>query len=163
MQSGYHNTAILNGMDQLPGVKYAARDVFFEDDGRVMHLSLDMKAAYPDAARVRSYIRNIRFDRQAGVIAVTDEGDFEELIKPTVMPIMCGVRPEVKGGKAIIGGLILSFDEDELICAVEERPLEDARLEAVWGGKNVWRLTLTRREMKKRDSVTIEYRKTEMV
>ena len=160
MQSGWHNTAVLNGCDQKDGLSYAARDVSHEDDGRVMRLSLDMSAAYGAEACVRSMKRTLTFDRAANVITVHDELALEDCRRETALPILCAQKPEIdaQAGRVLIDGLELRFDPALFDASAEEKMLSDSKLERNWQRKSLWRLTLARREKAARDAWTLEYR-----
>ncbi|MBQ8954004.1 MAG: hypothetical protein IJ048_07790, partial [Clostridia bacterium] len=157
MQSGWHNTAVLNGCDQKNGRQYAASGVEYADDGAVMRLALDMQAAYGPEAKAEKYRRAFAFDRGAGVIAVRDQVKLAECACPVKLPLLCAVKPEIGEGEVTIGGLTLRFDPAQFTAGAEEKPLADAKLENGWGRKSLWRLTLTRTEKKTEDAWTLEY------
>ena len=157
MQSGWHNTAVINGCDQLNGREYAASDVTFSDDGNVMRLSLDMRGAYGAEAGVETYRRAFAFDRAKGIITVRDAVKLAACRQPVALPLICAEEPVLGDGEARIGALRLRFDPAAFSARVEERPLEDAGLERGWGRKSLWRLTLTRAVCAETDEWTLEY------
>ena len=158
MQSGWHNTAVLNGCDQHEGKAYAARDVSYSDDGEVMDFALDMAAAYVPEAKAEAYRREFVFDRAANTISVHDEVRLNACDQPTRVPLLCAVRPQLEEGRAVIGQLELRYDPQLFTASVEEKPFNDAKLERIWQQKSLWRLMLTRREKAARDGWTLEYR-----
>ena len=158
MQSGWHNTAVINGCDQKNGRQYAASGVAYADDGAVMRLALDMQAAYGPEAKAEKYRRAFTFDRAQGVIAVRDSVKLTECACPVKLPLLCAVKPEIGEGEAMMGGLHLRFDPAQFTASAEEKPLEDARLESGWGRTSLWRLTLTRTTCRAEDEWVIEYR-----
>ncbi|MBR3503598.1 MAG: heparinase II/III family protein [Clostridia bacterium] len=157
MQSGWHNTAVINGCDQLSGREYAASDVTYSDDGAVMRLTLDMGGAYGPEAGVETYRRAFTFDRGQGRVAVRDEVKLSACRRPVALPLLCAAEPVIGRGEARIGALRLRFDPARFSARAEEKPLEDARLEAGWGRKSLWRLTLTRAGCAETDDWTLEY------
>ena len=158
MQSGWHNTAVLNGCDQHEGKAYAARDVSYSDDGRTMDFALDMAAAYVPEAKAEAYRREFVFDRAANTISVHDEVRLKTCDQPTRVPLLCAAAPQIEEGRAVIGQLELRYDPQLFTASVEEKPFNDSKLERIWQQKSLWRLTLTRREKAASDGWTLEYR-----
>ncbi len=157
MQSGWHNTAVVNGCDQKPGRAYAASNVEHADDGAVMRLALDMQDAYGQEARVAKYRRTFTFDRGRNVVTVHDDVKLDECVCRVKLPLLCAEKPEIGKGEAKIGGLTLRFDPALFTASVEEKPLEDKNLEKNWERKSLWRLTLARTECRLEDGWTLTY------
>ena len=157
MQSGWHNTAAVNGCDQKDGRQYAASDVEYADDGAVMTFSMDIQNAYGPEAKLEKYRRAFTFDRPANTIAVHDEVRMTECLCPVKLPLLCAEKPEIGEGTANIGGLTLRFDPALFAASVEEKPLEDGKLDASWERKSLWRLTLARKDCRTADGWTLVY------
>ncbi len=156
MQSGWHNTAVINGCDQKPGRQYAAADVDWADDGTVMQLALDMQDAYGPEAMVKKYRRTFTFDRGENIVRVHDAAALAECACPVKLPMLCAEEPVIGEGRAAIGALTLRFDPAAFTATVEEKQLED-RLAASWQRESLWRLTLTRTACLPEDEWTIEF------
>ena len=157
MQSGWHNTAVINGQDQKNGRAYAARDVEYSDDGKTMRLSLDMRDAYGPEADAVSYRRLFTFDRAEGRVTVHDDVTLSACREPVRLPLLCAEEPVIGQGEARIGALRLRFDPALFTARAEEKPLADDRLETGWGRKSLWRLTFTRAACAEKDEWTLEY------
>ena len=157
MQSGWHNTAVINGQDQKNGRAYAARDVEYSDDGKTMRLSLDMRDAYGPEADAVSYRRLFTFDRAEGRVTVHDDVTLSACREPVRLPLLCAEEPVIGQGEARIGALCLRFDPALFTASAEEKPLADDRLETGWGRKSLWRLTLIRTACAEKDGWTLEY------
>lgn len=157
MQSGWHNTAIINGCDQHDGAEFAARDVSYADDGQTMTLSLDMAAAYAPEAQAERYARTIVFDRAQNTVTVRDEATLSECREQTRLPLLCAERPHLSEGRAEIGALTLSYDPALFDVQLEEKLLDDSKLEKDWQRTSLWRLMLVRREAKTQDCWTLTY------
>ncbi len=63
MQSRYHNLPQINGIDQMQGRQYAAKNTTFYSDARKVLFSTDIAGAYPAEAGVQKWVRSYRLDR----------------------------------------------------------------------------------------------------
>ena len=157
MQSGWHNTAIVNGRDQKNGREYAASNVEYTDDGKVMRLSMNIENAYSPEAKLASYRRAFTFDRMKDEITVHDAVRMAACDCPVKLPLLCAVKPELSEGCAKIDGLTLRFDPALFTASVEEKPLNDSNLENSWQRESLWRLMLTRTACKAEDEWTLTF------
>lgn len=151
MQSGYHNTAILNGRDQQPGRDFRAKDFAFEDDGNTAVCSMDIAGAYGEEAGVNGYQRTITADRSARSVTVSDLGVFGEN-GSLALPLMCAVKPAEAPGALLLKGksglLRVTYDESALSAKVEEIILTDQALVKKWHRNTLYRVLLTAKEQK---------------
>ena len=157
MQSSWHNTAVVNGCDQLPGREHAASDVQYRDDGRVMRLDMELKDAWGAEAGIESFRREFTFDRILNRVTVRDRVKLTECSAPVRLPILCAEKPEIGEGTAKIGGLLMRFDPALFTAEAEEKPLLDQNLEKNWGKPSLWRLMLTRRVCAGEDEWMLAY------
>ncbi|MDR2504859.1 MAG: heparinase II/III-family protein [Oscillospiraceae bacterium] len=157
MQSGYHNTAIINGFDQKDGAAYKAECVSFKDDETGCAFSLDISKAYPKEAAVASYKRTVQILRDEERIRVHDEVELEDCAEPLVLPIMCAARPTLEQGKITIGGLVLRYPSAAFCVSAEEIPIPDARLQKGWGRPALYRVLLTAKDCEKLYNVNLVY------
>jgi hypothetical protein len=63
MQSGYHNLPVINGVDQKEGARFKARNSTFTANSKSAVFSTDIAGAYPEDAKVRSWIRSYTLNR----------------------------------------------------------------------------------------------------
>lgn len=63
MQSLYHNVPAINGVAQMQGRKYQASDTHFKNSSRTVIFSTDIAKAYPQDAKVKSWVRTYTLDR----------------------------------------------------------------------------------------------------
>ena len=63
MQSGYHQLPKINGVDQMQGGKYKAKNTTFSADSKKAVFSTDIAGAYTDEAGVKKWVRGYRLDR----------------------------------------------------------------------------------------------------
>jgi hypothetical protein len=78
MQSGYHQLPKINGVDQMQGRKYRAKNTFFSADARKAVFSTDIAAAYTEEAAVKKWVRSYRLDR-GKKFTVSDSWELTEI------------------------------------------------------------------------------------
>jgi hypothetical protein len=72
MQSGYHNLPVINGTEQKDGARFKARNTTFTANARVATFSSEIAGAYPEEARVKSWIRSYTLNRGKSFV-ITDK------------------------------------------------------------------------------------------
>lgn len=158
MQSGYHNTAIVNGCDQLDGEEYAAHSASFEEDGNIVRFSLNMEKAYAPGAKLTSYRRAFTLNREHNTLTLTDRVSMEECREAVKLPVMCYQPPVIGEGEAVLNGVTLLFDPAQFAASYEEISLDDPENPITcWGKNTLYRLLLTRTDKKTEDEWTISY------
>jgi hypothetical protein len=156
MQSAYHSLPTISGVMQAPGASFAARDVQHSASEEAAHFTLDIAAAYPPEAQLKTWQRS--FTHQRGQ-AVEIEDRFEIAEKPSELTLSLMTPCQVDAGQP--GRLVLSrvplagemvsgagqvaYDPDVFSVAVEEIAISDARLAGAWGGR-MCRLLLTAKD-----------------
>jgi len=63
MQSGYHNLPVINGTDQMQGENFTARNSSFTANARSATFTTEIAGAYPEGAKVKSWIRSYTLNR----------------------------------------------------------------------------------------------------
>jgi hypothetical protein len=63
MQSGYHNLPVINGVDQMQGAKYKAKNSTFHANTKSATFITEIAGAYPENAQVKSWIRGYTLNR----------------------------------------------------------------------------------------------------
>jgi len=134
MQSNYHNVPLCSGQGQLPGGKYAARDVFYEDNGTRTRFALDLSAAYGEGADVK---RAFCFDREKGVLTICDSG------RGLKEHFMLKNEPKMANGCIDLGGVYLRYDAARLKADCEMVRIDDEKMAGEWKQDHFWRLSLT--------------------
>jgi len=158
MQSGYHNTAIVNGCDQKNGREFAAHSVNFTDNGKSACFGLNLEKAYTDQAHLNIYRREFVLSRTDSTLFVTDTVEMSKCTEPVRLPIMCYLPPVIQKGAAIINGTTLHFDPEQFTASFEEISLDDPENPITcWKKDTLYRLVLQRTEKKVSDSWTISY------
>lgn len=143
MQSGYHNLPQINGTDQMQGRQFAASDVRADIGRRSVVFRLDLAKAYPEAAKVRKWIRTVDFTRNKR-ISVTEEYQLSERTGESTLMFMSKVKPEIKDGvvEYTVNGKTygLYYDTKDLEASYEKLRLEDKKFVDMWG--ELYRLKL---------------------
>jgi hypothetical protein len=148
MQSSWHNTPAPAGHPQAAGRAHRATDVSASLSAAAAELALDLGAAYPAAAGVRSWRRTLRLDRTAPLIAVHDRWELSQSSERTACYLITPVEPQVADGRILLPfGLVIDIDAtvDGASAGgigVERRDLEDPQLRAIWGA-SLYRITVT--------------------
>jgi len=161
MQSGWHNTLKLNGCDQLAGREYAAEDVCYSDDGRVMEFTMEMSAAYGREAALLSAKRSFRFDRAENAVVLTDRVETAQALCAHEAHFLLADAPLLTPGQVAVNGLAIEYDAEQFDAFVEEKKFSDPKLERAWSRDGLYRLRLVRKEARKDDGWTIRFRQAD--
>ena len=147
MQSNYHNLPMVNGLGQLPGEEFAAKNVEYTCTDTMVKLTEDLSGTYPAEAGVNSWQRGYVFDRTAGTVTVTDNFDLQE--ESTVqLVLITKEKPAFAAGE-----MMLALDEETTVTASFDPALttetehfstgHDANLCSSWGTDGVYRTVFT--------------------
>jgi hypothetical protein len=148
MQSSWHNTPAPAGYPQAAGRAHRATGVSASLSVTAAELALDVAAAYPAAAGVRSWRRTLRLDRGVPLIAIHDSWELSEASQRTVCHLITPEEPIVAGAMIMLpSGLVIGIDATvdgpgAARIGVERRDLDDPGLRAIWG-EHLYRITLT--------------------
>jgi hypothetical protein len=143
MQSAYHNLPSINGCLQKEGREYRAGNVLYQADDAAATFSLDIAKAYPAEARVNSWVRSVSLLRGKSV-ELSEKYSLGVLVKPITLSLMTPLRADASSPNEILLvdtktgpelRIAISFDAARFRASVEEIPLSDARLRAVWGDR----------------------------
>ncbi|MET0735595.1 MAG: heparinase II/III family protein [Microbacterium sp.] len=142
MQSGWHNTPVIGGGEQLPGADRAARDVAVEFSDEGSSLRLELAGAYEG---VSSWRRRARLD-PVGVVTVEDAWDGIALEGETSVRLLIAGDVEIDGDSALVMPLdgarpVRVRWSPAVPIRLVERRLDDPMLGDVWGSR-VTRLDL---------------------
>ncbi len=124
MQSAYHNLVNFSSLVQKDGENYKAKNVRFDENSSYM----DLRGAYPEDERLRSYSRSAFFDRNKMEIMITD--DFDTDLTP-VLSLISQEKPEIKGRRLCFSSFAITFPQ-ESECETETMEITDARLRTAW-------------------------------
>jgi hypothetical protein len=83
MQSGYHQLPKINGVDQMQGRQFMAKNTSFAADAKTAVFSTDIAGAYTDEAAIKKWVRTYRLDR-GKKFTISDAWELAEIKeKPT--------------------------------------------------------------------------------
>ena len=132
MQSGWHNLPTFDGVMQLPGAAYAARQIEV-GPGRV---AADLAGAYPPIEGLTYYRRQAAVT-EAGV-TLTDETDWPGRVELTLMTER---QPQPCAGGFALAGLGSILTGEGVEAEVQPVPVTDPRLRTAWPD-TIWKITL---------------------
>ena len=144
MQSAYHNLPTINGVMQSPGREFAARDVSYEADNDHAQLRLDLAAAYPREASLKSWVRTMRLNRGKDIV-ITEDYTLDQPAGEITLSLMTPCRAEVQNeGRLLLATADTSeprvavrvlYDGARLKAVVETIAVEDDHLRTAWPGQ----------------------------
>lgn len=139
MQSAYHNLPTIDGHQQVAGPEFQARDVEAKVSADAAELSLDIAAAYPGEAGIRSWRRSARLDRGTEPeITLRDEWELESAPAQLALSLMAAsdvelVEPGVLRCTGVRRPLDVRYDPAVFNAEIERIAIDDTRLSPVWG------------------------------
>jgi hypothetical protein len=138
MQSTYHNLPEINGVGQQAGRNFKSTAAAFSGNAKAVTFSTDIAAAYPAAAKVKSWKRGYRMNR-GGAFVITDDYQLNEFVSPQQLHFLTACKATVtQPGVVKLEGdgftLTLHYDAKKLSASVEHVDNNDPRLERSWPG-----------------------------
>jgi hypothetical protein len=137
MQSGYHQLPKINGVDQMQGRKYVAKNSSFSADAKKAIFSTDISGAYTPEANVKSWVRGYRLDR-GKKFSISDTYELAKLgDDPTSLNLItyCKVS-ELAPGKLQLEGdgfaLALNYNQKIVSPKIEFIEVTDSGLKRYW-------------------------------
>ena len=138
MQSQFHNLPQINGVDQKDGKSFAAKVVSHKNG----QLTLDIAAAYPNEAAVKSWKRTVSA-RATGISVVVDY-ELDACRQPTRLMLMALSPTALQH---------LHYDKRQLEVTVEDISDKlDPVLKKMWGSQ-MFRIILTVKSAKLKDQI----------
>ncbi|MDH5743397.1 MAG: heparinase II/III-family protein, partial [Candidatus Aminicenantes bacterium] len=163
MQSAYHNLPTINGVMQKDGREFRAADVSYSAEEKKVTFSLDISKAYPDEAKVESWVRTVTLNRDKDVL-IHDRYELEDILQNLQMTLMSWRKPELKDEGVIrlenpeemrdLKPISIKYDRNKFQADFETIPIEDARLQSSWGNQ-LYRILLTAKEKSLKDEFSI--------
>ena len=153
MQSNYHNLPAFDNVAQLNGIKYASSDeVYDEMTGAV---TMQLKSAYPEEAKIVSYKRHAYLDADA-TIHISEDIELSEEKTVDFRYMICEKPTLVKCGEILLPeGRVMRYDE-RLLCEIEEFEVNDPGIERNWKTTLLWRIHLSSTFKKDKFEITIK-------
>jgi putative sterol carrier protein len=147
MQSAYHSLLpTVDGVMQAPGREFAARDVGHKADDASAEFSVDIAAAYPPEAKIKSWQRKVTLHRGQDV-EIEDNYDLAEPAQEISLSLLtpCQIKLKTPGEIPLqeaslpdgrtTGTALITYDPDKLTALTIEIAISDERLGLVWGNR----------------------------
>jgi hypothetical protein len=138
MRSSYHNLPVINGVEQKAGAKYKANNSSFKANAHTVAFSADIAAAYPDKAKVESWVRTYTLKRGKS-LEINDKYKLKELTADATtssnLLTCCKVEVEKPGILRFDGeGFSLRMTYDPKLFSPEIKPVKitDKHLKIYW-------------------------------
>ena len=185
MQSAYHNTPNINGVQQVADLSYRPSDLHSADmpiatrgyyatdpkpDAANCTYSLQLKEAYPDEALIESWVRTGSL--QNGMLTITDDWDIGGDGDVVFHYMLCSKPTLTAPGELTLeNGAVLKFDpavtpEIEVVDLnqtfdVTSKPIWESRLtprmfEEQWNSDHLFRVNLPVKGNKRAFTLTVE-------
>ena len=132
MQSGWHNLPTFDGVMQLPGAEYAARDIRIGEGS----ISAELSGAYPPIQGLGHYRRTVSVTPEG--ITLMDETDWPGEVELT---LMTQLHPQLWGGGLSLEGLGLIQPGSGVEVTVQPVPVTDPRLRTAWPD-TIWKISM---------------------
>ncbi len=143
-QSAYHNVPLIDGKGQEPGASFHGEVLDYEAGEARTRFLIELAPAYPASAGVRSWRRELVFERgERPSVVVSEEYELERAL-PVEAILMTGAEPRRADGVFLLGpggAVELEVTAGDLQVEVEPLPITDPRLHASWG-ERVYRIHL---------------------
>lgn len=106
-----HSVPIIEGEEQRYGEKYRTKNTVITEDGGI---TSDIAGAY-ESENLESLVRNVRLDKSAGRVSVTDSYKFKAKPKSVIERFVSINEPRLENGEVTVsaGGETLTFGYDK--------------------------------------------------
>ena len=133
MQSAWHNLPTFDGVQQLPGAEYAAREVCTDKNS----ITGELAGAYPPIPGLTTYHRSLSISEQG--ITLRDETDYPGTVELTLLTEQKPAPTADGFAVGTLGGI--RFDPAAVTAAVTAVPITDPRLRTAWP-ETIYKITL---------------------
>jgi hypothetical protein len=150
MQSQWHNTPTINGVQQHEGPAYVARNVKYTKSENGGEFEADIAGAYPKEADVKSWIRKFTFDRTANILSLTETFELSKFVEPFKAHFITILdETHTTDGQITLKDknvtLHMNFDPKLFDVQSEQHKTNDSHLSHSWGD-HVNRVTLVSKQ-----------------
>jgi hypothetical protein len=137
MQSGYHQLPKINGVDQMQGRNYEAKNSTFLADAKKAVFSTDIEGAYTDEAKVKKWTRSYRLDR-GDKFTISDNYELAEIAdEPTTLNFVTSNKVSQKEpGVLLMEGdgfvMEMKYNSKTFSLKIEPTEITDSGLKRYW-------------------------------
>ncbi len=138
MQSGFHNLPLINGTEQKEGENFKAKKSNFTANPKTAIFSTEISGAYPESAKVTSWIRSYTLNRGKS-FEISDKYELADAVSGATtssnLVTYCKVS-QVKPGLLKLEGdgfaLNMSYNPDIVSSSIEFIEVKDNSLKRYW-------------------------------
>ncbi|MCJ7447257.1 MAG: heparinase II/III-family protein [Bacteroidales bacterium] len=137
MQSGFHNLPVINGTDQMQGASYKAKNSTFSANTKSAAFSTEIAGAYPEGAKVKSWIRSYKLNRGKSFV-ISDKYEMSAVTSAPASSNLityCKVT-QVKPGLLKFDGdgfsLNMTYNSKVITPKIESIEITDRSLKRYW-------------------------------
>jgi hypothetical protein len=150
MQSQWHNTPTINGVQQHDGPAYVSHNVKFTKSANGGEFEADIAGAYPKEANVKSWIRKFTFDRTANTLSLKETFELSKFVEPFKVHFITILdETHTTDGQITLKdknvSLYMHFDPKLFDVQSEQHKTNDSHLTHSWGD-HVNRVTLVSKQ-----------------
>jgi len=137
MQSQYHNLPKINGIDQMQGRQYVAKNTTFKSDANKAVFSTDISSAYREEAGVKKWMRSYLLER-GKKFTISDHYELRAIGEdPTTLNFVtsCSVTETTSGVLSLVGeGFLLEmkYNPKSVSPVLEFHEVKDIQLKKYW-------------------------------
>ncbi len=137
MQSGYHNLPKINGVEQMQGHEFIAKNSTFKANAKMAVFSTDISNAYTEEAKVKKWIRSYRLDR-GKKFTISDNYELSEVAKNSTslnFVTACKVLEKSPGILTLEGDgftMEMKYNSKTLSPKIEMIEITDKKLKRYW-------------------------------
>ncbi|WP_274654602.1 heparinase II/III domain-containing protein [Paenibacillus humicola] len=168
MQSGYHNLPIVNGVHQQNGRQFRADDVEYKLEDKVASLSMNIAGAYPDSAKIKSWIRTISLIRDSSPYIEIHDNFLLNQVTDDITQILITPHPlQTQGNGSFVlqddnhNMVIIQYNSEMYTGSIEKISLEDEVMREMWGDE-LYRIKLKAITPAAQGECSIKISKTEL-
>jgi hypothetical protein len=149
--SAYHNLPTINGEEQGAGLQFSATDVSYTKNKNSSQLSMNISKAYPEAAVVSSWVRDVKLDKAKGIIEVNDKYKMSSNLTGLTQTFMTVCNTDITTAGKIIFYMPdqskVYLDYNPALWSIKKEKMElttpeDQGLKHSWDA-TIWRILLT--------------------
>jgi len=154
-QSNYHNLPIVNGRGQAAGREFGARNVSCNMTPDTASLTMDLAAAYPPEAGLRTWNRRVTLYHARNCVEVVDDYELHQAASSlqqafiTVAEVDLSVPGQVRFTAEKYVRVTLAYDPAAWTVSIDQPSHEGpdyGSFERKWDGRRVQRVLLTHRQ-----------------
>ena len=137
MQSQYHNLPKINGIDQMQGRQYVAKNTTFSADAKKAVFSTNISEAYIEEAGVEKWVRSYRLDR-GQKFTISDNYEFSVVGNdPTTINFITSCKvTEIASGVLSLEGdsfnLEMKYNSKSVSPVIDFNEVADTKLNRYW-------------------------------